>query len=333
MATVGLLINPAAGRDIRRLTGGASVSDDYAKRRVVTCVLEGLTLADEPIEVRAMPDRAGLGHHAVENAPEGIAVSLLDIGVDGEGDDTRRAAERLREEADAVVVLGGDGTNLDVAHGIGDVPLVSISTGTNNVVPTPLDGTAAGVAAGFVASGAVPTAEVTYRHGMVEATVESGPNEDRTVRGLATLGLIDRQFVGAGAVSEATEFLGGVVSRADPANSGLSGIVGSVTPHAPTAPGGVGVRLRPPGEAHRVVRAITAPGIVERIGVRECRRLDEGETITFDLDSGVLSTDGEPHLELTDAAVSIRPVPEGPRFVEPEAAFEAASERELFAVR
>jgi len=42
-----------------------------------------------------------------------------------------------------------------VAQGCGTVPLVPISTGTNNVFPTMIDGTIAGLAAGLFATGAV----------------------------------------------------------------------------------------------------------------------------------------------------------------------------------
>lgn len=56
--TIGLVVNPAAGRDIRRLTGGASVSNNYAKRRTAGCVLAGLTLVDD-VEVLVMPTARG----------------------------------------------------------------------------------------------------------------------------------------------------------------------------------------------------------------------------------------------------------------------------------
>lgn len=328
MESVGLIVNPAAGRDIRRLTGGASVSDNYAKRRTADCVLEGLTLVDEELNVAVMPDKAGIGAHAVENAPDDLATSLIDMERADSAAETRRAAARLRDIADVAIVLGGDGTTLDVARGIGAVPVVSISTGTNNVVPTPIDGTAAGVAAGFIATDAVALDKVTYQHGMVEAAIRTSEDK-RTVRGLATLGVLDRSFVGARAISNTSEFVGGVVSRASPADSGLSGIVGTVDRHAADSPGGVAIRLAP-DDTERVVRAIAAPGIVERVGIESCEHLAPGETVTFEIEQGVISTDGEPSVELTDATVQMGPVADGPRLVRPDAVFECATREDRF---
>ncbi|MFC6767326.1 ATP-NAD kinase, partial [Natrinema soli] len=100
MVAIGLLVNPAAGRDIRRLTGGASVVDDYAKRRVAECVLDGLTVAGDPLEVLIMPDRAGIADHVVAEAPDEIEATTLEMPVEETAADTRRAAARFREAVD-----------------------------------------------------------------------------------------------------------------------------------------------------------------------------------------------------------------------------------------
>jgi hypothetical protein len=322
-ATIGLIVNPAAGRDIRRLTGGASVSDDYEKRRTAECVLSGLTLV-EGIDVLVMPDRGSLGQRLVEHAPDGLTVDLLDMTVGGDGEDSRRAAGAFATEADAIVVLGGDGTNRDVAHTCEDVPLVSVSTGTNNVFPDAVDGTVAGGAAALVATAAVPRSETTYRHGMVEAVADTA-NGERRIRGLATLGLLDQQFVGTRAILDAEKIVGGVVSRAFPTEIGLSGIAGGLAVHRPDEPGGVGYRLGPAADCPEQVRAITVPGVVERLGVRDWTRLGDDESMTFDLPRGVVSVDGERDLEVREAVVDVRPVPDGPSVVDVDAVYEHAA--------
>ncbi|MFC7153931.1 NAD(+)/NADH kinase [Halomarina halobia] len=328
MATVGLVVNPSAGRDIRRLTGGASVSDRYAKLQTARCVLAGATTVDPPPDVLVMPDKANIGQQLVEDA-EDVDAALLDQSVTGSGEDTRRAAAALAERAECVVVLGGDGTNRDVATGIGDVPVASISTGTNNVVPTAIDGTPAGAAAALVAAGLVPARDATVRHGTVVAAVDDNGGH-RRFEGLAALSVLDRPFVGTRAVLDPGDFLGGVVSRASPGDVGLSGIAGTLGAVAPDDPGGVGLRFGRPEGAPRTVRAMTTPGVVGRIGVREHRRLDDREAMTFDVPEGVLSADGERELEIREARVEVRTRADGPRFVDFDAVFERAASERLF---
>jgi len=230
--TVGVVVNPAAGRDVRRLTGSASVSDNYGKRRAAESVLAGLDIVDDPVNVVLAPDSGRIGQQTADETDRSN-VTVLDVDVEGSGADTRRAGSAFREQADAVVVFGGDGTTRDLAIEIGDVPVLAVSTGTNNVVPTMIDGTVAGAAAAFVATGVVDTDAVPDRHAMVAADVSDG----RSVRGLATVSIVDRSFIGTRAILDPDEFLGGVVSRASRGEIGLSGIAGACTQLAPTDPG------------------------------------------------------------------------------------------------
>ncbi|MBZ6493840.1 NAD(+)/NADH kinase [Natrinema longum] len=324
MATIGLLVNPAAGRDIRRLTGGASVVDNYAKRRVAECVCDGLTVAGEPLEVSIMPDRTGIADHAVTEAPADIEATRLEIPIEESAKDTRRAAARFRDAADVAVVLGGDGTTCDAALELGDVPLVAVSTGTNNVVPSAVDGTVAGAAAALIATGTVPAETVTTRHGMVEARAET-PTGERRLTGLAAVEVSSRSFIGTRALLDPTDLRGGVVSQAHPGDIGLPAVAGSLEPLAPAEPGGVAVRLAEPADAPRSVRAIVAPGVTATIGVTSCDRLEPGESVSFDVPDGVVGADGERELELTDATVELTPIPEGPRLVDVDATLEAGA--------
>lgn len=316
MATVGLIVNPAAGRDVRRLAGSAVVSDNYAKSRTAAAVLAGLSIGGQDVSVWAMPDRAGLAAEVIEEGDEEMAIDaqLLDIPVRGDREDTREAAARFAETADVVVVLGGDGTIRDVALEVGDVPIAAVSTGTNNVVPTHIDGTVAGAAAGFVATADSRDASLTTAHDMIDVVIEE-PDRRRSVRALATAGIVDRPFVGTRAILHGTDFLGGVVSRAAPGDIGLSGIAGALTTHAPDDPGGVMVRLGSPDETARAVRCVPVPGVVERVGIRDWDRLADGQDGMFDVPEHVVSVDGERDIAVTDAIVRMRPINAGPRIV------------------
>ncbi|UWG48950.1 ATP-NAD kinase [Halanaeroarchaeum sp. HSR-CO] len=316
MPTVGLIVNPASGRDIRRVAGGASVSDAYAKRRVAASIVSGLTLQEEPVSVRVMPDAAGIGEQAIEEY-DGDA-RLLDMDVAGSRRDTQRAARRLAEEVDAMAIMGGDGTVRDVAMNVAETPVLALSTGTNNVVPTPVEGTVAGGALALYATGAVDDTVVTD-HTMVEATVH-GEESDRSVQGVATLGIVDRSFVGTRAVLDPSEYLAGVVSRASQGEVGLSGIVGGCLSLEAADDDGAGVTVA--ADASRTVRAITMPGVVDTVGVEKCERMAPGETIDVSVDEAVISVDGERHVEVQNATIEAGPIAETVRLIDVDAVYE-----------
>ncbi|AGB36721.1 NAD(+)/NADH kinase [Natronococcus occultus] len=332
MDRVGLVVNPAAGRDIRRLTGGASVVDDYAKRRVADCVLEGLTAVADPLAVRLMPDRSGIADHVLEEAPDELEAAALEMSVENTAADTRRAAAQFRKQGvGAVVVLGGDGTTRDVASEIGSVPVVAVSTGTNNVVPSAVDGTVAGVAAALLATDVVPAADVTERHGVVEARAET-PNGERNLSALAAAEVSSRSFIGSRALLDPGDLRGGVVSRAHPGDIGLPAVAGALEPVAPAAPGGVALRLTDPEDAPRTARATLAPGVVATVGIESCERVEPDDPVRFEVPDGVVGADGERELELTDTTVEFRVRADGPRLVDVDAVLAAGSEAGAFVI-
>lgn len=299
--------------------------DNYAKRRTAECVIGGLSVAADPPSVEVMPDKAGIASHAIEEAPPEIAVDQVDMSIEESAADTRRAAAHFRDSADVVVVLGGDGTSRDTALELGDVPLVSVSTGTNNVVPTPVDGTIAGAAAAVIATNMVDTDAVTYRHGRIDVEADDVTGE-KQLSGLATIGITDRPFVGTRAIIDPSELLGGVVSRAHPAEIGLTSVAGSVEPLAPDAPGGVALRLGDPDETPRSVRSVLAPGMTTTVGLESYEPLGWDEPAIFEVQDGVIGADGERELELIDATVTMTPTANGPRLVDVEATLRTAPE-------
>ena len=159
MATVGIIVNPHAGKDIRRLISAAGQTSDAAKIGVLRRVAAG-ALEQGVARLLLSSD----SHHLAERALEGLVgpTELLESPLTGSHLDTISAAtEMWKRGADVVVVLGGDGTCRDVATGWPQVPLIAISTGTNNVFPSNVDGTSAGVAAALVASGEIDLDEVS----------------------------------------------------------------------------------------------------------------------------------------------------------------------------
>ena len=189
MSTVGIIVNPNAGKDIRRLVTPATHTSDVTK---VGIVRRAIVAAAEAGATRILiaPDSHRLGSRAADglDAP----VKIVDEPVTGSRFDTIGAARRFwKEQAGAVIALGGDGTSRDVALGWPDAPLIAVSTGTNNVYPLAIDGTSAGAAAGLVASGAVDVATVTRRSKRVVVRVD---DRDSSIDDVA---LVDLAFIDA----------------------------------------------------------------------------------------------------------------------------------------
>jgi hypothetical protein len=158
MASIGIIANPASGKDIRRLVSHATVIDNNEKINIVERIVLGAqALGVEKVFV--MPDSYNMGYR-VEDKLNSCNELRCEINVvnmmrfDGM-EDTVKAAAYMEKNDDikCVIILGGDGTNRAAAKSLKDTPIITISTGTNNVYPTMLEGTVAGMAAAAVASG------------------------------------------------------------------------------------------------------------------------------------------------------------------------------------
>jgi len=168
VGTVGILANPMAGRDVRRLIGRALQQTPDMKRNQIQRAVVGAVAAGAR-RVLLMRDVFRAAESAIESLRLHADVALLDGPIETNAGDTRRNALALRDAGcGALIVLGGDGTNRQVALAWPDAPLIPLSTGTNNVFPEMLEATSAGAAAGLVAAGAVSIDEVSRRCKVVE---------------------------------------------------------------------------------------------------------------------------------------------------------------------
>ena len=309
-AAVGLIVNPAAGRDIRRLVGAASVMPHHEKAAILRRVLRGLEAAG--IEhVLYLPDGAGIVAAAADVPGLGLRLESLPIRPQGFAGDSIEAARLLAAlGAAAIVTLGGDGTNRAVATGCGRVPLVAVSTGTNNVFPSMVEGTIAGLAAGLVASGAVPADEAAPAAKWVE--VVAGELSDVA---LVDVAACRDSFKGAAAIWDPARVRAIVLSRAEPWAVGLSSIGGRLRPLAHDEPGGLYVELGDAASGDPTVRAVLAPGLTADVAVRECRPLAFGEEVVLPAGRGIVALDGERELPCR-GRVTARVTAGGPRLVD-----------------
>ncbi|MGH3321854.1 MAG: NAD(+)/NADH kinase [Streptosporangiaceae bacterium] len=306
---VGLIANPAAGRDIRRLAAHASVVPNHEKAAIVRRLLRGLAGAGVK-RVAYLPDLAGIVATAAQGLDE-VIISPLPMRPHGTAEDSAEAARLLAAAgADVIVTLGGDGTNRAVAAGCGDVPLVAVSTGTNNVFPAMLEGTVAGLAAGYVA----------LRHPDADTVA---PRTKRVVvhgAGVDDFALVDaascrERFVGSRAIWEPGQVHRLVLTRGDPSSVGLSAIAGALCPVEPTEPSGLLVEL---GDGPAVTIPL-APGLVVPVQVAGWRRLAVGENVPLTRGEGTIALDGERSLT-PSGPVTATVTREGPRLVDVRAA-------------
>lgn len=291
MSTVGVIVNPLAGKDLRRLVSAASHTSDSAKigivRRVIAAAAESgaerILIADDPHRLAA---------RAADSL--GAPIEFLSHELTGTRADTTTAARSMRERGTQVIVaLGGDGTCRDIAKGWADAPLIAISTGTNNVYPAPIDGTSAGAAAALVAAGVVDLADVARpsKRVVVRGTDASTGTTFEDLA-LVEVALIAGDFVGARAVSDPASIRAVVAAIATPASTGLSSIAGRVHPVGRLDSGGVHLALDPSATGARPVRVPLAPGTFTTLGITEVSDLPEGSTVTL-CGPGILAFDGE----------------------------------------
>ncbi|MEE8420999.1 MAG: NAD(+)/NADH kinase [Dehalococcoidales bacterium] len=327
MSIVGIIANPASGKDIRRLVAYASVTDNTEKTNLMRRIITGIDSTGVD-EILIMPDYYSLGQRALDGMlTENVRakISVLDMVMDYTSKDSLKAAEMMGElGAGCIVTLGGDGTNRDVAKGKQDVPLVPISTGTNNVFPVMTESTSAGIAAGIIAQKFLNGQETISIHKRL-VVIKNGAEIDMA---LVDVVVLDQLFTGSRAIWKLAEVRQIVCTRAEPNNIGMTCIGGNLHPVAPGDRQGMYLRL---GSGDIKVKAAVLPGLVAEVEVAEMKILEPGEEVTVLCKPSVIALDGE--REITVAAtdrVEIRLQADGPRVVDIEGTIRAAVSQGFF---
>jgi predicted polyphosphate/ATP-dependent NAD kinase len=295
MSTVGIIANPAAGKDIRRLVAHGRVVSNQEKANILRRVFAGIVSTGAE-RILIMPDHSGLARPGSSDVEGQIAIDYVDMAVaDHQGASTRAARAMAEQGADCIVTLGGDGTNRVVAKGCGDVPLVAISTGTNNVFPANTEGTLAGIAAGALATARVERDDVCRRSKRIDIYVDGEKRDDALVDAAVS----SQMFVGARAVWDTKTLHAMFLTRAEPASIGLSSIGSRLMPISIDEEIGLYIRLDgEPGENATTVRAPIAPGMISDVKILDWRVITPGEQIEISLHPGTIALDGEREIEL-----------------------------------
>lgn len=324
MTTVGIIANPASGKDIRRLVALGLTVDNNEKVNIVRRVLIGLQAAGVD-QVVFMPDYFAIGRKAVEGLHLDLPVSILEMRMRGNQQDSTDAARLMAEMGvGCIITLGGDGTNRAVAKACGDVPLVPISTGTNNVFPFMIEGTLAGLAAGVVARRVRPVEEVTWRTKRLDILRNGEPIDIA----LIDVVVYDDRFLASRAIWDVSKVRAMVLARAEASNIGLSSVGGNLYCAERSAQCGVALRL---GKGPVQVTAPIAPGLIEPVAITAYRVLAVGESVEVIDKPSLLALDGEREIEIEpEMQVSIRLSDRGPLVVDVSKALHEAAQSNVF---
>lgn len=289
MITVGIIANPSSGKDIRRIVAQGWVVSNQEKIAIVRRLLRGLEAAGVE-RVLFMPESLGIGYGALEGLGETtLQAETLAMDISARQEDSTRAADiMVAQGATCIITLGGDGTNRAVFKGCGSrVPLLPISTGTNNVFPEFQEGTTAGLAAGMVAKGAV-SREVACWHSKVLVLHKQGQPVDLA---LVDLAISTDNVIGSRAIWDVSRLNELFLTRAQPWSIGLSAIGGMIHPLDARSPSGLHLRF---GVGGRTVRAAIGPGLFTDINVQSIREIVIGERILLHHERPLtLAFDGE----------------------------------------
>ena len=331
MSCVGIVANPASGKDIRRLIASGTVIGNREKAGIIVRALMAMdALGVERVAI--MPDSGGIGARAMDRVAGKLrtsSVEFLDLPQRlGTFRDTLNSVRRLREAScSSIIVLGGDGTSRVAAKESGPVPLISVSTGTNNVFPQMVEGTLAGLAAATLERGVVRRQEVCERRPRLEL-LEAGKVMEIA---LVDLAVVDSADFGARAVWEPDSLRELFLASCPPAAIGLSAIGACLPGRRPAAGEGLRVCF---GEGGVEVIAPIGPGLMEAFRVAEFEAMAAGQWFALRNLPAMVALDGErEYLARAERSPLVRLNRDGPVVVQVEKAVELAAARGLFAER
>jgi predicted polyphosphate/ATP-dependent NAD kinase len=299
---VGIVTNPESGRDIRRLFN-SSVFPTSEKVNMVVRILaalgvfgvQGVLLMPDSIGIASGVIRAVQAHRAGSPDPW-PAVCILDQTIERSANDTRRAVRwMVNQGVRLIIVLGGDGTHRVVAAECRDVPLVTLSTGTNNAFPDFREATSAGMAAGLCAMGKLDLSKVCRRNKRLNVRIG-----DREEIALVDVGICSTRHIGTKALWSVENLAEVFVTFSNRDSTGLSSIPGLLRPTSRDDGEGAVVRFDGTDPAYWLYAPI-APGLIKRVPIRSINPLQFGIKCQVAINSGTIALDGEREIEFTPA--------------------------------
>ncbi|HIN23286.1 MAG: ATP-NAD kinase [Chloroflexi bacterium] len=331
LGLVGIIANPAASKDIRRLVAQGRVVPDWEKVNIVRRVMLGLQAVGAN-QILAMADSSNLVRRAADDPTLAIELEFVDQPpFYSEGDTVRAAAVMAESGVDCLITLGGDGTNRAAVAGTRNLPMVAISTGTNNVFPTMVEGTLAGLAAGLVAGGRLDLAEVSVSSKILNVYVDG---ELRDIA-LIDVALSKERFVASKAIWDMDTLFEVFLTRAEPASIGLSSIGARLEAVSLADEGGLRYSIadseEPEDGPSRTVLAPIAPGVVPPVVISSWQRMADGERYSIVKRDCTVALDGERAFSVNRTQqLEIEVRRDGPPIIDVELALKVAAAQGLF---
>ncbi len=288
---IGIIANPASGKDIRRLVSHATSVDNNEKVSIVQRII----LAAQGCGVSKfyfMPDTFQIGYKVIDNLKNSkelkADVSILDMKINASFQDTVDAAEIMEKlGVGCIVVLGGDGSSRAAAKVIKNTPLIGVSTGTNNVYPQMIEGTIVGMAAAATILGNCKLNDICRKDKRIEV-FKNGKLLDIA---LIDLVISKNIFIGARAIWDIDDMVKIIVSRCHPASIGFSAVAGCKIIVKEEDDFGVGIDLTNP--TCKIVAPIAA-GLMKEINIGNPEMMKINEEYEYVTEHrGVIALDGE----------------------------------------
>ena len=325
MRAVGLVANPASGKDIRRLAGKASVFDNREKLAIVRRAVIGAIAAGARRFVY-MSDSHGIVKQAIAETtiPRGVRFEALPSSGTASAMDTIVAAEQMAQKDCAVVlVLGGDGTNRAFVRGWRDATLVSLSTGTNNVFPVMAEATVAGMALGLIAAGKVASRLVATQAKVIDVDIEAEEQDIALIDAVITRDA----FIGAKALLDPSQLKEALLCRAEPAAVGITSLGGLVRPVSDKDDSGLHLTFTKGG---RQLLAPMGPGMFAKVEIGKTRLVKFDQAVKAQGPS-VIALDGERERVIAPGQrIEMRISRRGPWVVDLAATLQRAAKQKLF---
>jgi hypothetical protein len=321
---IGIVANPASGKDVRRLVAQASVFDNREKCAIIRRALSGALNAGAD-KFAYLDDSHNIAGGALEELAEDCDAIRVQTLETSSALDTTQGARNLEElNPIATLILGGDGTSRAFVKGWRSAVLLPLSTGTNNVFPRFAEATVAGAALGVLATGVVTLAEATVPVKIIDIEIEGEHPDIALIDAVVT----KDKFIGSRALLDGGMIERIFLTRAEPMAVGMTSVGGLLRPLPEEEDAGLHLTLGPRGK-HKI-HAPIAPGMYETIRIKKAETVAFDEVIEF-TGPCVLAFDGEREREIQDGQkVSMRLSRTGPSVLDIEKTMQLAACRQAF---